>query len=217
VKRLRRRRPIPLLLAVLMPVLLVLGIWLGGHPGNLPGFARDALVGDDQGRLYDEALDTISQNYYRPVDKDKLLNQGLAAGVASLDDRFSHYFDPKEYKDFEEATDGAFEGVGMNVSEVKRGLKVLTVFDGSPAKRGGVRPDDVITAVDGHSLAGRSSQEATTLIKGKAGTQVTLTVVTGKAAPREVHLRRARVDVPVVTSEMKESGGTKVAHVGRAR
>jgi carboxyl-terminal processing protease len=213
VKRLRRRRPIPLLLAVLMPVLLVLGIWLGGHPGNLPGFARDALVGDDQGRLYDEALDTISQNYYRPVDKDKLLNQGLAAGVASLDDRFSHYFDPKEYKDFEEATDGAFEGVGMNVSEVKRGLKVLTVFDGSPAKRGGVRPDDVITAVDGHSLAGRSSQEATTLIKGKAGTQVTLTVVTGKAAPREVHLRRARVDVPVVTSEMKESGGTKVAHV----
>jgi carboxyl-terminal processing protease len=213
VQHVRRRRPITPLLVVALPILLVLGVWLGGHPNNLPGFARDALVGDDQGRLYDEALDTISQNYYRPVDKDRLLNQGLAAGVASLDDRFSHYFDPKEYKDFEEATDGAFEGVGMNVSEVARGLKVLTVFDGSPAKRGGVLPGDVITAVDGHTLAGKSSQQATTLIKGKAGTQVALTVVTGKAAPRHVQLRRARVDVPVVTAEMKRSGGTKIAHV----
>jgi carboxyl-terminal processing protease len=208
----RRRSPTPVLV-VLLPVLLALGVWLGAHPSNLPGFARDTLVGDDQGRLYDEALDTISENYYRPVDKNKLLDKGLTAGVASLDDRFSHYFDPKAYKDFSEATDGAFEGVGMNVSETKRGLKVLTVFDGSPAKKGGLRPDDLITAVDGRSLTGKSSQEATTLIKGKAGTPVALTVVTGKQPPRTVRLRRARVDVPVVTSEMKQSGGTKIAHV----
>jgi carboxyl-terminal processing protease len=213
VQHVRRRRPITPLLVVLAPVLLMAGLWLGGHPNNLPGFVRDAFVDDDQGRLYDEALDTISDNYYRPVDKDKLLNQGLTAGVASLDDRFSHYFDPKAYKEFEEATNGAFEGVGMNVSEVERGLKVLTVFDGSPAKRGGVRADDVIIAVDGHALAGKSSQEATTLIKGKAGTPVALTVVTGTASPRTVRLRRARVDVPVVTAEMQSFGGTKIAHV----
>ncbi len=210
--RRQRRSPTPLL-ALALPLLLVGGIWLGGHPDNLPGFARDALVGDSQARLYDEALDTIAENYYRPVDRDKLLDEGLTAGVKSLDDRFSAYFDPKAYKAFEEATDGAFEGVGMNVAEVRRGLRVLTVFDDSPAKRGGIRPGDVITGVDGRSLAGKTSEQATTLIKGRAGTSVTLTVVTGKQPPRDVELDRARVDVPVVDAEMKESGGTEVAHV----
>ena len=79
-------------------------MWLGGHPGNLPGFARDALVGDSEGQLYEEALDTIADNYYRKVDRDKLLDEGLTAGVKSLDDRFSAYFDPKEYREFEQAT-----------------------------------------------------------------------------------------------------------------
>ena len=210
--RRHRRSPTPLL-AVLLPICLVLGVWLGGHPDNLPGFARDALVGDSEGRLYDEALDMIAENYYRPVDKDDLLDAGLTAGIESLDDRFSAYFDPKAYKEFEEATDGAFEGVGMNVAEVERGLRVVTVFDGSPAARGGIRAGDVITAVDGGSLAGKTSEQATTLIKGRAGTAVMLTVVTGKAPARDVKLRRARVDVPVVEAAMERSGGAKVAHV----
>jgi len=211
--RVRRRRSYTPLLAVMLPVILIAGIWLGGHPSNLPGFARDAFVGDSEGRLYDEALDMIADNYYREVDKDKLLDEGLQAGIKSLDDRFSAYFDPKAYKEFEEATDGAFEGVGMNVAEVERGLEVLTVFDDSPAKGGGIRAGDVITAVDGRSLAGKTSEQATALIKGPAGTEVTLTVVSGKEEPRDVPLKRARVDVPVVEAEMEKSGGRKIAHV----
>jgi carboxyl-terminal processing protease len=212
VVRRRRRSPVPLLVA-LLPLLLVAGIWLGGHPESLPGFARDTLVGGSDGRLYDEALDTIAENYYRPVDKDELFDEGLAAGVKSLDDRFSAYFDPKEYKQFEEATDAAFEGVGLSVAEADRGLRVLTVFDGSPAERAGIRAGDVVTGVDGRSLEGKTAEQATTLIKGRAGTTVTLTVVTGKADPRTIELERARVDVPVVESEMRTAGGTKIAHV----
>jgi len=209
----RRRRSLTPLLVLLAPLLLILGIWLGGHPDNLPGFARDALVGDSQGRLYDEALDAIADNYYRPVDKDKLLDEGLTAGIKSLDDRFSAYFDPKTYKEFEEATEGAFEGVGLTVAEDERGLRVVTVFDGSPARRAGIRSRDVITAVNGESLAGKPTDEATTLIKGPAGSTVSLTVVTGKAAPRTLKLRRARVDVPVVESELRRADGAEIAHV----
>jgi carboxyl-terminal processing protease len=210
----RRRRSLTPLLAVLAPLLLVLGIWLGGHPESLPGFARDTLVGDSEGALYDEALDTIADNYYREVDKDKLFDKGMAAGVKSLDDRFSAYFDPKQYKEFEEATDGAFEGVGMNVAEVERGLRVLTVFEGSPAERGGIRTGNLITGVNGTSLEGKTSEQATTLIKGPAGTEVTLTVVDGKKPARDVKLERARVDVPVVKAEMQEApDGRKIAHV----
>ena len=200
-------------MAVLLPVFLVVGIWLGGHPSNLPGFARDALVGDSEGRLYDEALDLIADNYYRPVDKDKLLDEGLAAGVHSLDDRFSTYFDPKTYKEFEEATDGAFEGVGLSVNDHERGLRVVQVFRGSPAAEAGIRRGDVITHVDGEPLAGKTAEQASLLIKGPSGSTVTLVVVTGKDEPRTLELRRARVDVPVVESEMRESGGKRIAHV----
>jgi carboxyl-terminal processing protease len=209
----RRRRSLTPLFAVLAPVCLVLGIWLGGHPQNLPGFARDALIGDSDGRTYEEALDMIEDNYYREVDRDELLDESLNGAVESLDDRFSAYFDPRAYGEFEEATSGEFEGVGLSVAEARRGLRVLTVFDGSPAKRAGIKAGDVITAVDGDSLAGASVEEATTRIKGRAGTPVELTVVTGKQKPRELRLRRARVDVPVVEASMERSAGAKVGHV----
>jgi carboxyl-terminal processing protease len=212
----RPPRPPTAVLVALLPVLLVAGIWLGGHPGALPGFVRDTLVGDSDGRLVEEALDVVDDNYYRRVDRDKLVDKGLGAAIDSLGDRFSHYFDPRAYRQFQEATEGAFEGVGMNVEEVDRGLRVVGVFDGSPADRGGLKPGDVITKVDGRSIVGRSTDEATAMIKGRAGTRVALTVVTGDRPPRVVRLRRARVDVPVVKSEMRRSGGAKVAHVALA-
>ena len=198
---------------MLVPVLLIAGIWLGGHPEFLPGPVRSVLVGDSDGRLYQEAINTIEDNYYRKVNRDQLVDKGLTAAVSSLDDRFSHYFDPKAYTAFQEATEGAFEGVGMNVEAVPRGLRVVSVFERSPAQRGGVKAGDIITAVDGKRIAGRSTDEATTLIKGRSGTGVRLTVVTPGRAPRTLRLRRAKVDVPVVDSEMRTVGGTKVAHV----
>ncbi len=208
-----RRRPVNATLFVLVPVLLIAGIWLGGHPEFLPGPVRSVLVGDSDGRLYQEAINTIEDNYYRKVNRDQLVDKGLTAAVSSLDDRFSHYFDPKAYTAFQEATEGAFEGVGMNVEAVPRGLRVVSVFERSPAQRGGVKAADIITAVDGKRIAGRSTDEATTLIKGRSGTGVRLTVVTPGRAPRTLRLRRAKVDVPVVDSEMRTVGGTKVAHV----
>jgi len=208
-----RRRPVNVTLFVLVPVLLIAGIWLGGHPDFLPGPVRSVLVGDSDGRLYQEAINTIEDNYYRKVNRGQLVDKGLTAAVSSLDDRFSHYFDPKAYTAFQEATEGAFEGVGMNVEAVPRGLRVVSVFERSPAQRGGVKAGDIITAVDGKRIAGRSTDEATTLIKGRSGTGVRLTVVTPGRAPRTLRLKRAKVDVPVVDSEMRTVGGTKVAHV----
>jgi carboxyl-terminal processing protease len=211
-RRLGRRLSVPLGVLFVL-VLLAGGIWLGGHSEYLPNPVRDTLVSDDDSAVYDEAVDVIEKDYYRKVDRKQLLNKALGSAVDSLDDRFSAYFNPKEYRSFNEATQGEFEGVGMNVEEVPRGLRVLTVFKGSPAAKGGLKPGDEITAVNGHSLHGASSEQATTRIKGRAGTAVTLTVVTGKRDPREIELKRARVDVPVVESRMTRSGDEKVAYV----
>ena len=200
------------LLVIVLPLLLVGGIWLGGHPDSLPAPVRDMLVEDTDGRVYEEAIDTLERDYYREVDRKELLDKSLERAVGSLDDRFSHYFAPRAYDDFQEATQGRFEGVGMTVEEIERGLRVLTVYEGSPADKGGLKPGDIITHVDGKSIAGSSSEESTTQIKGPAGTPVRLTVRSG-GKTREVTLRRAEVAIPVVKAEMRHVDGQKIAHV----
>jgi carboxyl-terminal processing protease len=205
----RARRLPPAFYAVLIPVALVLGIWLGGHPNTLPGFARDALVSDSDGRLYEEAVDTIERDYYRKVDRAALLNTSLTAAVESLQDQFSHYFSPKDYTSFQLDTEGQFEGVGMSVREVKQGLRVEEVYKGSPAKDGGLKVGDVIVAVNGKSLAGKTSDQSTALIKGPSGSSVELELRDG----RKLKLRRAKVDIPIVQSQMERSGGKDIAWV----
>lgn len=197
---------------LLVPVALVAGIWLGGHPDDLPGGVRDTLVADSQGRLYDEAMGIIERDYYRKVDDKSLLNDSLDAAVKSLDDRFSNYFSPKDYADFNEVTGGQFEGVGMTVEQDPKGLRIISVYKKTPAARGGLKPGDLITAVNGKPLAGTSSAEATTRIKGPAGTRVRLTLRSG-GRERTVELQRQKVEIPVVQSSMKKAGGQDVAYV----
>src|SRR4029078_9175189 len=193
------------ILVALIPIALVLGIFLGGHPNTLPGFARDALVNDSDGRLYEEAMDTIEREYYRKIDRNQLLNTSLSPAVESLQDQFSHYFSPKDYAAFELDTEGQFEGVGMSVTEVKEGLRVEEVYDDSPAKSAGLKVGNIITSVNGKPLAGKPSDQPTTLIKGAAGSPVTLGLKDG----RKLTMKRAKVDIPIVQSEMKREGGEK--------
>jgi len=209
----RRPRYLAPLLAVSLLLALVLGIYWGGHPSSLPPFARNALVGDSDGRVFDEAIGKIERDYYRKVDPSQLLTTSLSAAVQSLNDRFSTYIPPSGYSDFEQSTQGQFEGVGMTVQSAKGGgLEVVTVYDGSPAKAGGVKPGDRIVAVDGRSVVGRTTTQATALIKGKAGTSVTLTLERG-GARHDVTLKRAEVDVPVVRTKLERFDGKKIGWV----
>jgi carboxyl-terminal processing protease len=200
------------LLIVLLPVLFAAGLWLGGHPGTLPSPVRNVFVSDSDGRVYEEAVDVIERDYYRKVDRNRLLNTSLDAAVRSLDDRFSAYLSPRAYTHFQQATSGEFEGVGMSVEPVRRGLRILKVFERSPASRAGLRPGDLVIAVDGKEIRGMGSGEATALIKGKAGTTVRLRIVSG-GRTREKTLRRERVEVPVVTSTTERANGERIAHI----
>ena len=84
----RQRQPLLAWLAVMLPVLLVVGIWLGGHPSDLPGFLRRALVADQDTRVVNQAIDEISHDYYRSLKRVDLANASIAGVVASLLDRF---------------------------------------------------------------------------------------------------------------------------------
>ena len=192
---------------------LFVGIWLGGHPENLPGALQDAFVDEDRA-LRAEVIDTIEDNFYKRVDEEQLDDASLKGIVDSLDDPFSHYLTPKEASQFNESVSGEFEGVGMNVEEDRRGLKVLRVFEGSPAEEAGIKRGDFILSVNGRSIAGVNSDVATGRIKGEAGTTVELSVVTpGDDGPRELKVERERIEVPVATGRIVERDGKKLGVV----
>lgn len=154
----------------------------------------------------------VEEDYYREVDRAELLDKSLQAGVESLGDEFSAYFDPKSFQHFRDVTSGGFEGVGMTVEAAPRGLRIVNIFEGSPADRAGLKPGDVIVEADRRQLKGKSTTQATALIKGPRGTYVTMRVVSG-GREREVRVKRDRVDVPVVESRMRRIGGERIGHV----
>jgi carboxyl-terminal processing protease len=130
------------------------------------------------------------------------------------DDRFSHYFDPREYRQFALSNSGQFSGVGLTVNGVKAGLRVASVLPDSPAERANLKPNDVIVAVNGHSLRGVSEDVAVSRVKGPPGTPVTLTIRSGGTGkPHQVHLKRATVQLPVATGHIAHAGPSKVAYV----
>lgn len=193
--------------------MLIGGIWLGGHPESLPDPLRNAFVSDDRG-LRAELQDAIQDDFYKPVDDAQIEQGSLKGMVDGLDDRFSNYLTPKETAQFQQSVEGRFEGVGMNVDQDKRGLRVLNVFEGSPAERGGVKKGDFITEVDGRSIAGMSADVATAKIKGPAGTTVSLELVDPDSFdPRTVKLKRARIEIPITTSRIVERNGRKLGIV----
>ena len=192
---------------------LSLGLWLGGHPEALPGPLRDAFVDDDEA-VRAELIETIEDNFIREIDGDELEQRSLKGIVRALDDRFSNYLTPEEASQFEQGLSGKFEGVGMNVEEDPKGLKVLGVFERSPAKKAGIHKGDLVTAVNGRSIAGLDSDVSTSRIKGPPGTKVRLEVVTPSSErTREIVVERAEIDVPVARSRIVQRGGAKLGVV----
>ena len=210
----------PLLIAAAIVAAFIAGALVGAGAGGVDDLT-DEITGDDRGELGSDALDVITESYFREIDGERLTeleDASVQAMVRELrkryDDRFSHYFPPRAFEQFKQATHGSFSGVGLAVNEVKQGLRVGTVYAKAPAGKAGIRKGDIVTAVDGKSIAGKDAELATAQIKGPPGTKVTITVLrpsSGKS--RNYELTRAEVDIPAVESSVRTVGGTKVGYI----
>jgi carboxyl-terminal processing protease len=199
-------------ITVAVLALLAIGMWLGGHPGWMPSGLRSAFVNDSGSRLMQDVVSLLQRDYYRPVNANQLVNKGIAGAVASLNDPYSHYFDPADYRSFMNQSNPHLSGIGVDVLPDPRGLEIVGVFPGSPAARAGLVRGMVIVKVGSRSLVGHSADFDSSLIRGPAGTPVTLTVVTaGKR--RQVTMRRANIVVPVASGRVISYHGVKIGYV----
>jgi carboxyl-terminal processing protease len=205
----RSRRPkLAIRLAIGLIVLLI-GVWLGGHPSWLPSPVRNAFVDRSENPLVSQVLNLLQREYYRPIDRSQLVDKGLAGMVASLNDPYSHYYDPTDYQGFLNQSNPHLSGIGVDVLAERQGLRVQDVFPGSPAARAGLARGDLIIAVGGTSLASRPATYGPRLIKGRAGTRVTLTILNGNHK-HVVTLVRQDLVVPVATGSVVNYHGVKL-------
>ena len=137
-------------------------------------------------------------------DKENGIYKGL---FESLEDVYSCYYTPEEYKMLAEQTQGVYYGIGAYVSQdVETGICAISgVIKNSPAEAAGLMEGDLIYKVDGEDMSGLDIDEVVSHIRGEEGTEVTLTLVRN-GEEIEVKLKRGRVDTPTVESEMLDDG-----------
>ena len=102
--------------------------------------------------------------------------EAIRGMLASLDDPYTRFLDPKQFKEMQIETSGELMGVGIQISLDKQTKEIVVVspIEGTPASKAGVQPKDVIVSIDGESTKGMTTEDAVKLIRGKEGTKVTL-------------------------------------------
>ena len=154
-------------------------------------------------RLLDEKFVYTHKDAKKIDNQDKLWGaiQGL---TDSYGDPYTVFMPPEESKVFEGDISGNFEGVGMELAMKEKNIVVVAPLKGTPAYRAGVLKGDVLLEIDGKSTAGMNVEGAVKLIRGKAGTDVTISFAReGATLPVELTITRGIIDVPTADTEIK--------------
>lgn len=160
----------------------------------------------DEEKITSAATEAVQEEKEKGVEsEDELLDAGLTAMVEALDDQHSEYLTPAVNKRLTEDLSGSFYGVGftLRINEDEDRPQVVSVIENSPAERSGIKPDDIIAAVDGKDTKGLSLDNVVLRIRGKKGTKVELEVDReDEEEPLTFEITREKIDIPDFESEI---------------
>jgi carboxyl-terminal processing protease len=156
-------------------------------------------------RTFVEVLDRIKAAYVEPVD-DKTLLENAIKGMLSNLDPHSAYLEPEAFAELQESTSGEFGGLGIEVGVEDGFIKVVSPIDDTPASKAGIEAGDLIIKIDGKPTKGMSMVEAVGMMRGKPGSDISLSLVREGGKPFNVKLARAVIKVTSVKSQMLEPG-----------
>lgn len=160
--------------------------------------------------LLQETYKLIQQDYVDPTKVDiQKLNDGMLSGlVQGINDPYSTYLSVQQYQDFFSQLQGTnqFQGIGAYVGSKNGNIIIIAPIPGTPAEKAGIKSGDIILEVNGTSVQGLSADQVVLLIRGPAGTTVSVTVLhAGDTQPVTLQIVRTDINVPSVLFEMKDS------------
>jgi carboxyl-terminal processing protease len=163
--------------ALLVIGVLVVSAILGGIYGpSVRATSTDVSSLQDSVKSFTHVLSIVQKDYAVPVDTDHAIYSGAIPGMLRVLDPHSSFFDPRAYANLREDQRGRYYGVGMTIVPRDNFTYVLSPMPGSPAYRAGIRPGDIIMAVDNKTTEGLSSSEVADMLKGPKGTIVHITM-----------------------------------------
>lgn len=168
--------------------------FLASLPVGAAALARHAPPGIDFTDYY-RTWHLIKTRHIKTDVTDQELFYGSVGGlVQALEDPYSSFYAPEEVELQDSSYDGSFAGIGAELKQKDRVIEVISPMDGSPAEAAGLKTGDIITAVDGKVIVGMKILKVVKLIRGKEGTEVTLTVYReGRKAPFDIKIVRGEI------------------------
>ena len=152
---------------------VVVSAFVGGY------FGRSALATQDRAldryRVFTDALAAIEQKYVEPVESDRVVYSAISGMLQTLDPH-SNFLDPRTYAQLRERQEGRYYGLGITIQVVDGDITVVSLFEGSPAYRKGIRRGDVIARIKGEDTKGWTSDKAVSLLRGQKGTMVEISL-----------------------------------------
>ena len=198
----------------LTAALLVIFSFVGGYvlgqspaaPMQLFGGTAVSAQADAQFAPFWEVWDLVHERYLRqPVDDNALIEGAIDGMLATLDDPHTRYLSPQDQQAAQESMDGEFQGIGAEVEDVDGNITVVTPIDGSPAEAAGIQPGDILRQADGVDLTGMDVSEAAALVRGPAGTTVSL-VIERDGELLNIDIVRDVIKLATVRGEILEEG-----------
>ncbi|MGN8876459.1 S41 family peptidase [Pseudoflavonifractor sp. HCP28S3_F10] len=154
-----------------------------------------------------EGMALVNTRFVGEYEKEEVLDSAMSGMISGLGDRWSYYLSPERYQAEQERRANSYVGIGVTVDySSEEGLTIQAVTEGGPAQEAGLTPGEIITAVDGQSIAGDKRYEATELIQGKENTAVILTLLGTNGESREAEVTRRSIETDPVAYEMLENG-----------
>jgi carboxyl-terminal processing protease len=191
---------------LLIGTAFVAGVAFGPNLGALgSAFAQDSSHTDmyQMLKVFGDVMQRVRADYVDPVDDKDLVENAINGMLTGLDPH-SSYMNAKAFKDMQIQTKGEFGGLGIEVNEDKGIIKVVSPIDDTPAAKAGIKPGDIITALDGKTLIGMSLNDAVDKMRGPPNSKIELTIKRQNVdKPIELSLMREIIKIQVVKSRME--------------
>ena len=196
-------------------IMIIISILFGILVGTVVSSSKKSVGGVKVSRELQEFITTynnVNDNYYGKISEQELVNAAIEGMISKLDDPYSVYMDSKETAEFNQTVDGSYVGIGATVGVKDKDNYIVSMFDKSPAEKGGLKVGDIFIKVDGKDVKGMEISKLTSLIKGTENTDVDITVLRdGKEITKTI--TRASIDIPSVTSKVINRDNKKVGYI----